>query len=190
MQQTYKDALTKAISDAGITDKSTIAMIFAQCHYESENFSVFEENLHYRPVGLLNTFPKYVTSIQMANNLVNGGVKVIANCVYANRMGNGDSNSGDGWNYRGRGMIQLTGKDNYAAATLELDIDVLTNPDLASTPDVAAKIAVAFFTRRPNLIQHAQDGECDACTKIINGGLNGAPERQALYAEYMKELAA
>lgn len=189
MQQLYKDALTKAISDAKITDKSTIAMIFAHCHWESENFSVFEENINYQADRLLEVFPKRIATLSMAKALATKGPKAIANFVYAFRNGNGSSDSGDGWRYRGRGLIMLTFKANYISASKFLNLDLVNHPELASTPNVAAKIAVAFFTRRPNLIQHAKDGECDACTKIINGGDNGAPQRQALYNKYMKELA-
>lgn len=185
MQQIYKDALTKAISKAGITDKSTIAMIFAQCHYESENFSVFEENFNYHPAGLLKTFPKRVTSMQMANTLCAKGAQAIANFVYAGRYGNGNEESGDGWRYRGHGLTMLTFKANYIAASKFLGLDLVNHPELASTPDGAATIAVAYFTRRPALMDYAAQGNCEECTNIINGGDNGAAEREALYHRYM-----
>ena len=108
-----------------------LAHFLAQCHYESVGFKLVEENLNYSAEGLRRTFKKYFTQEQ-ANEYAHNKVK-IASLVYANRMGNGDEASQEGWLYRGRGYIQLTGKDNYAALNDQLPEDILKNPDLVAT---------------------------------------------------------
>jgi len=181
--------LREAIKEAGITDVSTIAMILAQCHHESGGFKRLEENLNYSKAGLLNTFWRYFNgadAIKYARKPM-----MIANRVYANRMDNGDEASGDGWKYRGRGFIQLTGKSNYTAASKALGVDYLNNPDYLFVPKHAARCALWFLMKYlPGFRFHAKQGDVKACTLQINGGYNGLEDRIKLYHKYLNQLKA
>lgn len=172
-----------AAKAAGITDPKELAMFLAQLDHESGGFRVLSENLNYHAANLLKTFPKYVKSPEMAAKLVAGGPPMIASVVYGNRMGN--NGVGEGWTYRGRGFIQLTGKNNYAQASRDLGIDLIGNPDLASDPQIAAKIAVWYWKKRNGLVQAGQRGDVNSATKLINGGLNGLQDRAKLYSSYL-----
>lgn len=184
---TLADPLLAAIEAAKIVDNKIMAMILAQCDYESGGFKRLEESLNYSADGLLRVFPRYFTPAMAYQYAYHP--ELIANRVYGNRMGNGAEPSGDGYRYRGRGYIQLTGKDNYAAATLALDYDYLSNPDALIIPDHAAKCAVWFLMDHlKSFDDYAKDGNCSMCTKLINGGLNGIEDRRALYDRYLSGL--
>ena len=156
--------------------KERAAHFFGQCAHETGGFRVFEENLNYSEAGLLKIFPKYFnkdTAKKYAKN-----PKMIANRVYANRMGNGDESSGEGWTYRGRGALQLTGKENYT----DFSTQARLNPDLVET-ELAFESALFFFEKN-NLWTICDRGVNDdtilALTKRINGGVNGLAERKEL----------
>ena len=160
-----------------------LAHFLAQCHHESNGFRVVEENLNYSAKGLLKTFPKYFNE-KSAEEYEHNKVR-IASRVYANRMGNGDEESQDGWLYRGRGYIQLTGKDNYAAFNDRLPEDIVSNPDLVATK--YPMLSAAWFWDK-NKINDVidDDNEASICdvTKKVNGGLNGLEDRMQLFEHY------
>lgn len=154
-----------------------IAHFLAQCHHESMGFSRKEENLNYSADGLLKTFKKYFTP-DLANQCARQPEK-IANIVYANRMGNGAGLSGDGWKYRGRGYIQLTGKDNYAAFDLAVTENILENPNYVATKYPLFSAGWFWNTNRLNdLADRGADQQVIAdITKKINGGYHGLEDR-------------
>ena len=133
--------LSQKLSAAGITNKTAQANILAQVQAESGGVPK-EENLNYSPERLLATFPNQVKTIEQAKAIVAQGPEAIGNVVYGGRMGNA---ADEGYKYRGRGLIQLTGKDNYAKFGQLVGVDLVKNPDLANDPDIAQKIAVAYF---------------------------------------------
>ena len=161
-----------------------LAHFLAQCHYESTGFSVVEENLNYSAEGLLRTFKKYFAQEQ-ANEYAHNKVK-IASRVYANRMGNGDEASQDGWLYRGRGYIQLTGKDNYAALNDQLPWDILKNPDLVATR--YPMLSAAWFWDHNNINEICDNETIEDVTRKVNGGLNGIVDRSRLFYKYLDIL--
>lgn len=163
------------------------AHFFGQCAHESGGFKVFSENLNYSADGLNKIFPKYF--IKAGRNAAQYARKPekIANVVYAGRMGNGPESSGDGWRYRGRGPIQLTGKDNYTAFAKDIGRpDVLTNPDLV-VGELAFESALWFF-RKNGLLAIADKGVTDAVitqiTKRVNGGTHGLDDRLKKTKQY------
>lgn len=154
------------------------AAFIAQVAHESRRLERVEENLHYSSAGLLRTFGKYFNisqSVQYA-----GKVNEIASRVYANRMGNRGEISGDGYKYRGRGLIQITGHDNYASCGKALGINLEINPDLLTQPEYAA-MSAAWFWATNGCNELADRDNFAGITKRINGGLNGQTERLALF---------
>lgn len=156
------------------------AHFFAQCAHESGNFRTFSENLNYSASGLNKIFPKYFARAGRDANQYHRKPEMIANVVYASRMGNGDTQSGDGWKFRGRGAIQLTGKNNYTAfSQWAKRPDVLTNPDIVST-ELAFESALWFFESN-NLWPICDKGFDNATitqlTRRINGGTHGLEDR-------------
>jgi putative chitinase len=157
------------------------AHFLAQCAHETGSFKLFSENLNYSAEGLIKTFKKYFPTIASTNGYAKNPQK-IANKVYANRMGNRDEASGDGWKFRGRGAIQLTGKSNYQAFADHIGRpDVMTNPDIVSS-ELAFESALFFFNKN-NLWSIADKGldeaTITALTKRINGGTHGLDDRIA-----------
>ena len=155
------------------------AHFFGQCAHESGGFKVFSENLNYSAQGLNGIFKKYFPTVASTAGYARKPEK-IANKVYANRMGNGPESSGDGWKFRGRGPIQLTGKSNYTLFSQDIGRpDVLTNPDIVAT-ELAFESALWFF-RKNNLFAIADKGVTDAVitqiTKRVNGGTHGLDDR-------------
>jgi len=157
------------------------AAFIGQLCVESAHFSRVTENLNYSAPGLLATFPHHFTNVIQANNYAHQPEK-IANRVYANRMGNGNEASGDGWKYRGRGLIQLTGKDNYAA------FSHATDPDYIATTSGAVNSAVWFYTVKHNLNPFADTCDIEAITKVINGGTTALADRIKFYNNALKIL--
>lgn len=166
------------------------AHFFAQTNHESGGFAKFQENLNYGAKGLRGIFGKYFPTDQMAVAYERKPEK-IANKVYGGRMGNGPESSGDGWKYRGRGALQLTGKDNYKALSQYLGKpEILTNPDLVAT-DYIFESAIWFFDRN-KLWDICDKGVSDATilaiTKKINGGTHGLDDRSAKTKKYYNLL--
>jgi putative chitinase len=157
-----------------ITTSNRLAMFGAQLGHESASLSRVSENLNYSKAGLLKTFGKYFNETT-AGAYANKPIK-IANLVYANRMGNTNEASGDGWKYRGRGFIQLTGKDNYRAASEYFKEDFVNNPDLVLEPVWCCLISGWFWSAR-NLNNLADNKDVLVVTKRINGGTHGLQDR-------------
>ena len=161
-------------------NKSRAAHFFAQTAHESGNFTAFSENLNYGAPGLRGIFGKYFPTEDMAKAYARQPQK-IANRVYASRMGNSVEASGDGWKYRGRGALQLTGKANYQAFADYIDRpDVMTNPDLVAN-ELCFESALWFFDRNKLWSicdQGVNDAAILALTKRINGGTHGLDDRK------------
>jgi putative chitinase len=162
------------------------AHFFAQTAHESGNFKAFSENLNYSAKGLRGIFRKYFPTDALANAYARQPMK-IANRVYANRMGNGPESSGDGWKFRGRGALQLTGHDNYQAfANYVNRPDVMTNPDLVAG-ELCFESALWFFDRNKLwgiCDQGVNDAAILALTKRINGGTHGLDDRKLKTKKY------
>jgi putative chitinase len=158
-----------------------LAHFLAQCHHESNGFKFTEEHLNYRPQGLLKVFPKYFNE-KSAEEYAHNKVR-IASRVYANRMGNGGEESQDGWKYRGRGYIQLTGKDNYTAFNDRLPEDIVSNPDLVATKYPMLSAAWFWDINKINAVIDNDASVADV-TRKVNGGLNGLEDRMQLFEHY------
>jgi len=167
----------------GLNSNIRLAHFLSQCAHESGNFKAVTENLNYGSKGLMSIFGKYFKDDATALAYERKPEK-IANRIYSSRMGNGDEASGDGWKFRGRGYIQLTGKDNYTQFDKSVEDDILANPDLVATK--YPLMSAAFFFERNNLWKIC-DGGADkedviALTKRINGGTHGLEDRLTKFA--------
>jgi len=156
------------------------AMFLSQIAHESGGFRHVSENLNYSASALRRVFGKYFPTDEMAYEYARKPEK-IANRVYANRMGNGNEASGDGWKYRGRGLIQLTGKNNYLSFSLAADNNSFIDPGLLTEPEYAA-MSAGWFWQDNGLNVLADTGDVRAVTRRINGGYNGLADRQKKYA--------
>lgn len=180
------DALIKAMAEFGITTPHEQASFLAQVGHESNHLKTFVENLNYSSSGLAATWSRFSSTSKRGgqpNQLalrVARNPQAIANVVYANRLGNGDEASGDGWSYRGRGPIQLTGKDNYRVYGAKLGVDLVKYPELLLTPEIGARCAGCYWQSK-KLDAFDDDNDVRAETRIINGGELGLPERQAIF---------
>lgn len=167
-----------------------LAHFLAQCGHESGGFRVVNENLNYSAKGLLGIFKKYFPTAALAEQYQRKPEK-IANRVYGGRMGNGPEASGEGFKFRGRGYIQLTGKQNYTAFAKSIGEDVVANPDLVATKYPLA--SAAWFFNRNGLHKLADGGATDAVvtqiTKRVNGGTIGLADRIKHFKEYYHLLA-
>ncbi|HIC7643353.1 TPA: glycoside hydrolase family 19 protein [Serratia liquefaciens] len=172
--------LIAAFVEFGITKPAAQAMFIAQVGHESGGFTQTAESLNYTPQGLLATFGKRITVYQsdMLGRTVAhpANQEAIANLVYADRLGN--KSRGDGWKYRGRGLIQITGQDNYRACGTALKLDLLGNPQQLES-DANAMRSAGWFWKSRDCVRNANDIEW--VTKRINGGTNGLSDRQARY---------
>ncbi|WP_445612141.1 glycoside hydrolase family 19 protein [Hafnia alvei] len=169
-----------AMKEFGITAATDQAMFIAQVGHESGGFRQIVESLNYTPGALVAVFGKRITR-QQANALGRTTAQsarqdAIANLVYANRLGN--KASSDGWKYRGRGLIQITGLDNYRACGAALKLDLVTKPELLELKLQAARSAAWFYTSKGCM---AYGADVDRVTRIINGGLNGIDDRKVRY---------
>lgn len=166
-----------------------LAHFLAQCGHESAGFKATQENLNYSADGLNKIFTKYFRTVNAASYARQP--EKIASRVYANRMGNGDEASKDGYKYRGRGYIQLTGKSNYSAFNASVDEDVASNPDLVSSKYALLSAAWYWNSRSLNNTadQGANDGAVTAVTKKVNGGTIGLADRIKHFKEYYALLA-
>ena len=182
-----------------INTPQRIAGFLAQTSHESGGYTMLTENLNYRASTLAACWPNRFA--EMVNKKPKKDAKgaliptkvalaiekkpeLIANLVYSNRMGNGTAESGEGWKYRGRGLKQLTGKDNYKRCGEALGVDLVANPDLLLEPMFAARSA-GWFWKVNNLSSFADNADIKGMTKKINGGYIGLEQRQALYDKIM-----
>jgi putative chitinase len=171
----WVDPLNQTFDRFNITTPRQQAAFIGQCGHECGHFKILEENLNYRAATLMKLWPKRFPTQEIANAYA-GNPKKIANMVYANRMGNRDESSGDGYRFRGRGCIQLTGSTNYFNAGKALGVDFWADPDRVGTPTYAALTAGWFWsTHKCN--EYAEAADWTKLTKVINGGTFGLDER-------------
>ena len=188
----WTKALNTVLPKYGITSVERVAAFIAQTAHESGNYRRLVENLNYSAAGLAKTWPSRFALRDMRGNIlkpyrpnelatrIERKPQEIANITYANRMGNGDERSGDGWEYRGRGLIQLTGKDNYSRFANAIGMKIADAVEYAGTFEGAIESA-CWFWKVNNLNVHADKKAMVSLTKAINGGTHGLDDRQARY---------
>jgi putative chitinase len=185
--------IAEAMARFDITTPNEMASFIAQLAHESAHLSRLEENLNYSADGLAATWParyrdKATSKPNQLALLLHRRPVAIANNCYANRMGNGDVATGDGWRYRGRGPIQITGKSNYERCGKAIGVPLLSNPDLLLEPRAGA-LSAGWFWHVNGLDKHDDDASVLAETKIINGGTNGLAERQKFFNIALKAFS-
>ena len=185
------DALNEILPDYGIDTPQRVAAFIAQCAHESGGFRALKENLNYRPETLRKLFSKYFPTDDLARAYASMPNKqeAIANRIYASRMGNGDEQSGDGFRFCGRGLIQLTGRDNYTFFAGSLDIPVEEAAEYLQTFEGAVQSA-CWFWETNNLNQWADKDDILTLTKRINGGTIGLEDRKKHYEHAKHVLGA
>lgn len=191
----WLDAVVATCEEFEINTPQRIAAFLAQTSHESGGYTMLSENLNYRAATLAACWPNRFAVLgadkkpvkengklvpTVVANTIAGRPELIANLVYSSRMGNGPAESGEGWKFRGRGLKQLTGKDNYTRCGAALGVDLVDNPDLLLEPLYAARSA-GWFWKSNNLSAFADVGDIRGMTKKINGGFIGLEQRQALY---------
>lgn len=186
-----------------INTPQRIAAFLAQTSHESGGYSLLTENLNYKAATLAACWPNRFAELgndkkpkkdakgaliptKVAHSIA-GKPELIANMVYSSRMGNGAPQTGEGWKFRGRGLKQLTGKDNYARCGRDLGVDLVSNPDLLLEPIYAARSA-GWFWKVNKLSEYADNGDIKGMTKKINGGYIGLQKRQDLYNKIMAAM--
>lgn len=181
----WVNALNVAADKYDINTSLRVAAFIAQCAHESSGFKTVIENLNYSAVGLRAVFPTHFAAGE--EDAYARHPERIANRVYANRMGNGDENSGDGWKYRGRGAIQITGRGNYRLFGAGIGFDTLLAPETLETPHYAV-ISAGWFWSSHSLNGYADVRDFLGITKRINGGVNGLADRQQRYDRLLAYL--
>ena len=202
--QKWADAVAAACQEFKIDTPQRIAGFLSQCAHESGGFERLQENLNYSADGMAGIWPKRFAVLGPDGKPVKKDGKnqpnkfalalhrkpeMIANVVYSGRMGNGPTESGEGWKYRGRGLKQLTGKTNHSNCSKGLGVDLVDNPDLLLEPIYAARSAAWFWSaNKCNVFADAEDIE--GLTKRINGGLIGIDDRKKRYASAVRSFSA
>ncbi|MFD1613494.1 glycoside hydrolase family 19 protein [Gelatiniphilus marinus] len=181
----YLPHVNTVLPNFGIDTPLRKAHFLSQLAHESGGLKYNQENLNYSAKALRSVFGKYFKTNEIAEAYARKPEK-IANRVYGNRMGNGDEASGDGWKFRGRGLIQLTGKNNYQKFAHDHGVDCVNNPDLILDPELALTSA-CWFWKKNNINRYADDDDIHMVTKRINGGTNGLLHRQH-YLDSFKRL--
>ena len=181
-------AMNEVFPKYEINTPARIAAVVAQCGHESGGWRTFSENLNYSAKSLNAVFPKYFVKAGRDAEPYHRQPEKIANVVYAGRMGN--NNPGDGWKFRGRGPIQLTGHDNYAAFSKDMGVDAVGNPDLVSEDKKVALMSAIWFWNKNGLNKFADSGDIKTMTKRINGGYIGLEDRIHHYKDAMELLGA
>ena len=189
------DAIVATCQEFEINTPQRVAAFLAQTSHESGGYTMLSENLNYRAATLAACWPNRFAVLgadkkpikengklvpTAVANAIAGKPELIANLVYSSRMGNGPAESGDGWKHRGMGVKQLTGKDNHKRCGDYLGVDLVANPELLLTPELAVRSA-GWFWKTNNLSVFADAGDIKGMTKKINGGYIGLEARQALY---------
>jgi len=185
--QEWVKPLQTMLAKYQINTPERISMFFAQCGHESLNFTVLEENLNYSEKGLNAVFPKYFQKAGRDAKLYHRDSERIASVVYANRMGNGDELSRDGWLHRGRGIVQLTGRDNYTRFSKYVGKPLAQIIDYLEQKEGALESACWFWNTN-NLNKYCDKGDVKGATKRINGGYNGLADREHHYHRAMSIL--
>ena len=185
----YADPLQAAAARFGIESKARVAAFLAQLHHESQGFTRTEENLYYTtPERIRAMWPTRVVTLLDASKLCRNP-QALANVVYANRLGNGDTSSGEGWKYRGRGLIQLTGRSNYHVASDALGADYVRDPDAVAKPEGAC-LTASWFWASIHGNELADASLIDMLTRRINGAaMAGADARRSRYDDNLRALA-
>lgn len=187
----YTPPLVAGMREFGIVSLEQCAMLLAQLAHESGRFRRVVEDLDYSPARLVEVWPK-----RFSTNDAPGKSsafryahqpEALANLVYGGRLGNVEP--GDGWRFRGRGLVQITGRENFRAAGQALGVDLELEPALASTTDLAARLACWFFAVRADCLEPAAEGDVKTVTRRINGGTTGLDDRARLYAACTRALA-
>jgi putative chitinase len=181
----FVSALNDAMARFKIDTRLRVAAFLAQVGHESGQLRTVVENLNYSAEGLIRTWPKRFN--ELTATAAARKPEQIANIVYASRLGNGPAVTGDGWRYRGRGLIQVTGWVNYQACGSALSLDLLTKPESLEQP-VYAALSAAWFWSSNGLSELADAGRFEAITRKVNGGLNGQADRLAIYKRALDVL--
>jgi putative chitinase len=184
----WYEALCTLLPDYEINTPNRVAAFLAQCAHESGGFKALKENLNYQAASLCRVFPKYFPNMDIANQYAHNQ-EAIANRVYGGRMGNGPESTGDGFKYCGRGLIQLTGKQNYTKFAESIDTPIEDIPEFLGTFEGAIQSA-CWFWETNNLNQYADSGDILTMTKRINGGTIGLEDRQQHYNHALKVFGA
>lgn len=182
----WHSAMERCLPDYDINTPQRVAAFMAQCGHESGNFKFLKENLKYRAQSLVKVWPKYFPNMEIANQYA-GNEEKIANRAYANRMGNGPEESGDGWRFCGRGLIQLTGRNNYQNFADSIETDINDIPHYLATFEGAVQSA-CWFWETNNLNKWADTGDMLTLTKRINGGTLGLDDRIKHYKHALHVL--
>lgn len=199
----WLEAVQKTCDEFEINTPQRISSFIAQTAHESGGYTMLSENLNYRAATLAACWPNRFAELGpdkkpkkdpqgkliptgVANSIA-GKAELIANLVYSSRMGNGPAESGEGWKYRGRGLKQLTGKDNYTRCGTSLGLDLVSSPDLLLEPMAAARSA-GWFWKSNNLSSFADAGDIKGMTKKINGGFIGLEDREKRYKAVLAEF--
>ena len=177
-------ALSEILPKYDITTPRRVAGFLAQCGHECVDFNTLKENLNYSAEGLNKVFTKRFPTVESAKPY-NRQPEKIANKIYSDRMGNGNEASGDGYKFRGRGAIQLTGKDNYSRFAQSIDKDLEDAVAYCDTLEGAIESACWFWTTH-NLNAKADENDVTGSTKIINGGTHGLDDRKARWLKALK----
>jgi len=187
----WHSALVSVLPESQITSIRRVSAFMAQCSYESANFTRIEENMNYSWQRLRKIFPRYFPTDSIAQQYHRDPER-IANRVYDDRLRTnklGNTEPGDGWRFRGRGIIQLTGRDNYQAFALSTGLSLEQTVNFVATPAGAVKSAAWFWNSR-NINTPADAGDIDAVSVLVNGGKIGLQERRKLYHRIQKILTA
>ncbi len=180
------ERLLAQFSISGKTNR--LHYFLAQIGHESGGLTITEESLYYRAERIMAVWPKRFPNIDLARQYERNPEK-LANCVYSSRMGNGPEASGDGWGFRGRGYIQITGRDGYKNVGTISGLDLVGNPELATQPEHALLVACAFWQWK-GLNSLCDTGTFEQVTRRINGGLNGLKDRRAWLDKVRRILSA
>jgi putative chitinase len=189
----WYEAMVVQLPQFEVTSAKRVAAFVAQCAHESADFTVLSENLNYSADALNKLFGKYFASAGRDAAPYHRKPEMIANIIYANRMGNGDTASGEGYKFRGRGPIQLTGKSNYqkfASDFFEDPETVIDDPDLVTDDVPTSLYSALWFWNKNNLNKFADTSDIKGMTKVINGGYLGLDERIAHYNKAIDILTA
>lgn len=198
LPQNVYDELEQVVNKFQINNVNRLSHFLGQCSHESGNFKFIRENLNYSAQALANTFPTRFAidpkaKVKVPNTLaksIERQPQKIANTVYANRMGNGDTNSNEGWLYAGKGYIQLTGKQNYAKFDQYVNDDIIKNPDLVATKYPLLSAAFFWFNNNLNIIADngVNNTSITNITKRVNGGTIGLEHRIKMTNYYFNLL--
>ena len=181
-------ALEQCLPEYDINTPRRVAAFIAQCAHESGNFKFLKENLNYKAASLMKVWPRYFPTMEIAQQYA-GKQEMIANRAYGGRMGNGPEATGDGWRFCGRGLIQLTGRNNYQAFADSIETNINDIPAYLQTFEGAVQSA-CWFWENNNLNQWADAGDILTLTKRINGGTLGLADRQKHYQHALHVLGA